>query len=43
MHTNKCGNIQLLGQSIVPCEIYHPEKLYPLSTVILINFMLTLH
>ena len=24
IHTNKCGSIQLLGQCIVPYEIYHP-------------------
>ena len=23
IHTNKCGSVQLLGQCIVPYEIYH--------------------
>ena len=35
IHTNKCGSIQLLGQCIVPYEIYHPYSLPSVFHVIL--------
>ena len=44
IHTNKHGSIQLLGQCIVPYEIYYQtDKLYPLTTVFLSSFILTLY